>query len=66
MDTLTSKAALGRPHVDNSNAVRLLETEPRFGPGTVGRFSLELWQQRFHDRSAEFSFAADEAVGRPA
>ena len=63
MDTMTSHAASQRGFVDNRRAMSLLETEPRFGRGFWGLLSLELWQQRFHDRKSEFSSMVRDAEG---
>jgi asparagine synthase (glutamine-hydrolysing) len=53
-DVLTTDAARGRDLIDNRKVVEQLDSEPRFGRKLWGLLSLELWQQRFHDRAAEF------------
>jgi asparagine synthase (glutamine-hydrolysing) len=66
-DVLSSSRAMGRELFDNRLAVEQLETEPRFGRKAWGLLCLELWQQTFHDRAAEFRNVADEAAeGTPA
>jgi asparagine synthase (glutamine-hydrolysing) len=54
VDTLSSRAALSRPYVDNKLALAGLTKGAAFGRGFWGLLSLELWQQEFHDRAAEF------------
>jgi asparagine synthase (glutamine-hydrolysing) len=61
-DTLTSQAAAARPYIDNRKALQLLDQEPRFGRGFWGVLSLELWQQRFHDRASEFRFGGSDTM----
>jgi asparagine synthase (glutamine-hydrolysing) len=53
-DTLSTKKALGREFIDNRRVLAQLESEPQFGRKLWGLLSLELWQQQFHDREAEF------------
>lgn len=53
-DTLSSKKALGRELIDNKRVLSQLESEPQFGRKLWGLLSLEVWQQQFHDREAEF------------
>ena len=43
-----------RDLVDNAAVLRALESESQFGRTFWGLLSLELWQQRFHDRAGEF------------
>jgi len=50
MDTFSTRRDL----VDNAAVVRALEGEAKFGRTFWGLLSLELWQQRFHDRGYEF------------
>jgi asparagine synthase (glutamine-hydrolysing) len=54
LDVMTSNAARSRDLFDNDRVVAWLQTESRFGRNFWGMFSLELWQQQFHDRAAEF------------
>ncbi|MEK6192257.1 MAG: asparagine synthase (glutamine-hydrolyzing) [Chloroflexota bacterium] len=53
-DILSSKAALGRDVIDNRAVLASLDGEAAFGRGFWGLFSLELWQQQYHDRAHEF------------
>src|SRR5262245_28100960 len=53
-DTLGCKKALGRELIDNRRVLDQLEGEPQFGRKLWGLLSLEVWQQQFHDREADF------------
>ena len=53
-ETLSSRAALGRPLVKNAVAVERLGEERPYGRKIWALLSLELWQQAFHDRAGEF------------
>jgi asparagine synthase (glutamine-hydrolysing) len=53
-DVLSSQAALGRDVIDNRAVLASLDGEAAFGRGFWGLFSLELWQQQYHDRAHEF------------
>jgi asparagine synthase (glutamine-hydrolysing) len=53
-DVLSSQAALGREFIDNRRVLGSLDSESSFGRGFWGLFSLELWQQAYHDRANEF------------
>ena len=50
-DVMTSAPARSRALFDNSQVVAWLASESKFGRNFWGLFSLELWQQAFHDRS---------------
>jgi asparagine synthase (glutamine-hydrolysing) len=54
LDVMSSQAALGRDLIDNRSVIRHINDESRFGRNFWGLFSLELWQQQFHDRAAQF------------
>jgi asparagine synthase (glutamine-hydrolysing) len=54
VDTLSTSSALARDLIDNRKVLRGLDQEPKFGRKTWGLLSLELWQQTFHDRAAEY------------
>jgi len=54
VETLSSQAALGREFVDNRQVLASLDSESAFGRGFWGLFSLELWQQEFHDQALRF------------
>lgn len=53
-DTLSCRRALSRDFIDNRKVLRKISTEPKFGRNIWGLLCLELWQQTFHDREAEF------------
>jgi asparagine synthase (glutamine-hydrolysing) len=53
-DIMTSDRALARDVVDNRRALERFDSESEFGRSFWGLFSLELWQQTFHDRESEF------------
>jgi len=53
-DVLSSQAAIGREFIDNRHVLASLDSESSFGRGFWGLFSLELWQQAYHDRASEF------------
>jgi asparagine synthase (glutamine-hydrolysing) len=53
-DTLTTERALGRDLIDNRKVLEHALDESAYGRNFWGLFSLELWQQTFHDRAASF------------
>jgi asparagine synthase (glutamine-hydrolysing) len=53
-DVFTSRAALSRDLVENRQVTEKIGRETKFGRNIWGLLSLELWQQEFHDRHAEF------------
>lgn len=53
-DILSSRSALERSWVDNRRVLASQATESAFGRGFWGLLSLEIWQQEFHDRAAQF------------
>jgi len=55
MDLLSSRAAQSRRYVDNKRVLELVEKESRFGRNLWAVFSLELWQQTFHDVVVPFN-----------
>lgn len=59
-DVLSSRNALDRSWVDNRAVLDSLEGEAAFSRGFWGLFSLELWQQQYHDRSHEFQAMRNE------
>ena len=61
-DILSSEAARSRPLIDNRKVLDGLAGEPRFGRKAWGLICLEVWQQRFHDRAAEFRFDPESAL----
>jgi asparagine synthase (glutamine-hydrolysing) len=59
-DVLSSQAALGREFIDNRQVLASLDAESAFGRGFWGLFSLELWQQEFHDQAFRFQTLRSE------
>lgn len=53
-DILTTRPALNRDLVDNRKLISDLDKEPKFGRKVWGLLCLELWQQEFHDKAAQF------------
>ena len=53
-DVLSSRPALNRSLIDNRAVLASLGDEAAFGRGFWGLFSLEVWQQQYHDRAHEF------------
>lgn len=53
-EVFSSPKADTRELVDNRGLVENLAREPRFGRKIWGLLCLELWQQEFHDKDAEF------------
>jgi asparagine synthase (glutamine-hydrolysing) len=53
-DTLATGAARQRAHIDNAHVLASLDPSAAFGRKMWAFVSLELWQQRFIDRAAEF------------
>ena len=63
-DTLTSQRALSRDLIDNRKVLARATDESAYGRNFWGLFSLELWQQTFHDRAATFRAMEPTEVGR--
>jgi asparagine synthase (glutamine-hydrolysing) len=61
-DIFSSGAARGRDLIDNRRVLEGLDREPKFGRKIWGLLCLELWQQAFHDRAAEFRTIAGREV----
>jgi asparagine synthase (glutamine-hydrolysing) len=61
-DVMTSSKALSRDLFDNRQALAHFESESRYGRTFWGLFSLELWQQMFHDRSDRFQDLAAQTA----
>lgn len=53
-DTLTTERALERDLIDNRKVLEHATDESAYGRNFWGLFSLELWQQTFHDRAEPF------------
>lgn len=54
-DILSSTSALNRDFIDNKKVLEKISGEGSFSRKIWGLFSLELWQQTFHDRRNFFS-----------
>ncbi len=53
-DIFTSGNARTRRYINNDVVAARLDQEPKFGRKIWGLLCLELWQQEFHDRAAEY------------
>ena len=53
-DVFSTSKALNRDLINNRQVLAGLDQEPRYGRKIWGLLSLELWQQEFHDRAAEY------------
>jgi asparagine synthase (glutamine-hydrolysing) len=53
-DIMSTQKARQRDYVDNDRVLQLLDNEPAFGRSFWGMFSIEIWQQQFHDRAADY------------
>jgi asparagine synthase (glutamine-hydrolysing) len=53
-DIFSSSKALHRDLINNRKVLEGLDDEPRYGRKVWGLLSLEIWQQEFHDREAEY------------
>jgi asparagine synthase (glutamine-hydrolysing) len=66
LDVFSGKNARSRPYLAEGFDVReLIEAEGAFSRNLWGLFSLELWQQAYHDRAAAWRAPADEAAELP-
>jgi asparagine synthase (glutamine-hydrolysing) len=54
VEVFSCEQARRRELIDNRKVLAGLESEPRYGRKIWGLLCLELWQQEFHDRAAEF------------
>src|SRR5262249_40376185 len=64
-DTFSTAKARSRVLVDNSRVLDKLIRESKFGRTVWGLFCVEVWQQEFHDKEAQFkSLLNDQAVQR--
>jgi asparagine synthase (glutamine-hydrolysing) len=66
-DVLSTQKARSRDLIDNRKVLSGLDKEPRYGRKIWGLLCLEIWQQEFHDRAAEWRRAgsgsgSDEVV----
>lgn len=53
-DTLSTAKARRRRFIDNQKVLEMIDGEGTYARNIWGFLCLELWQQRFHDRAAEF------------
>ena len=60
MDIFASEAAKTRGYVDNQSILTQLENEPRFSRKVWGFLNLELWNQEFIDKAADFHALAKQ------
>jgi asparagine synthase (glutamine-hydrolysing) len=54
MDVFSSRNAVNRELINNKLVVEKLSRESKFGRTLWGLLCLEIWQQEFHDKEAEF------------
>ena len=66
MDIFSSEAARSRPFLRNAEVMQAVGNEAKFSRKTWGLLSLEIWQRRFHDRSAEWNALAKNAESEAA
>jgi asparagine synthase (glutamine-hydrolysing) len=66
LDAFSGEAARSRPYLAEGFDVReLIESEGAFSRNLWGLFSLELWQQAYHDRASAWRATADDAAALP-
>jgi asparagine synthase (glutamine-hydrolysing) len=66
LDVFSGEEAKSRPYLAEDFDVReLIENEGAFGRNLWGLFSLELWQQAFHDQASAWRAPAAEAADLP-
>jgi asparagine synthase (glutamine-hydrolysing) len=53
-DVFSCHKAVNRDLVDNRQVLRGMDHEPRYGRKIWGLLCIEIWQQEFHDRQAEY------------
>lgn len=53
-DIFSSQKAVHRDLVDNRQVLNGMDNEPRYGRKVWGLLCIEIWQQEFHDREAEY------------
>ena len=67
LDVFSGEKASSRPYLaDGFDVGELIEHESAFGRNLWGLFSLELWQQAYHDRSAEWRASVGTAAASTA
>ncbi len=66
LDAFSGEAARSRPYLAEGFDVRdLIESEGAFSRNLWGLFSLELWQQAYHDQAAAWRATAEDAAALP-
>jgi asparagine synthase (glutamine-hydrolysing) len=66
LDCFSSESARNRPYLaENFDVRELIGREGAFSRSLWGLFSLELWQQAFHDQTPAWRTMADEATAAP-
>jgi asparagine synthase (glutamine-hydrolysing) len=66
LDVFSGEKARSRPYLADGFDVReLIEREGAFSRNLWGLFSLELWQQAYHDQASTWRAPADEAADLP-
>lgn len=53
-DVFSCQKAVNRDLVDNRQVLRGMDHEPRYGRKIWGLLCIEIWQQEFHDRQADY------------
>ena len=53
-DVFSSKKAMSRDLINNQTVLNGLSSEPKYGRKLWGLLCLELWQQEFHDKQADY------------
>tara|TARA_B110000238_G_scaffold14954_1_gene14606 strand:+ start:11150 stop:13060 length:1911 start_codon:yes stop_codon:yes gene_type:complete len=53
-DVLSSNSALNRRYINNEIVLKNIAKEGKFDRNIWGLFSLELWQQEFHDKAQQY------------
>lgn len=63
LDCFSSESARSRPYLADDFDVReLVDRERAFSRNLWGLFSLELWQQAYHDRASEWRWSEADAA----
>jgi asparagine synthase (glutamine-hydrolysing) len=61
-DVFSSQQALSRPLVNNRLVLDKLDKESKFGRTIWGLFCLEVWQQEFHDKEADYKRILEQPI----
>jgi asparagine synthase (glutamine-hydrolysing) len=66
LDVFSGENAKNRPYLTPEfDVLELIENEGAFGRNLWGLFSLELWQQEFHDQASAWRAPAGETTDLP-